>query len=87
MSTKIYIDNDGNIHGLADDTIDKLEIGEKKVQRVSNIEFDHKAQVWVATDLDDNVIAFHPVRSRVIEMERAYFNNQLEELFAKAVTV
>jgi hypothetical protein len=86
MRTTIYIDNDGNVSGLVDDTLDKLaSLGEKLVERVSNVEFDHTHQAWVASDMEGNVINSHPVRSQVIEREREYFNRKLEDLFAKAV--
>jgi hypothetical protein len=38
----------------------------------------------VAVDIDGvTVIASHPVRSTVIDLEREYFNNQIEAGFAK----
>jgi hypothetical protein len=87
MPTTIYIDNEGNIVGLADDFIDKLDtLGVKHVERVSNIEFDHAMQVWVAKDVYDNEIASDNVRSRVIDKERKYFNKCLEDVFSSAVT-
>jgi hypothetical protein len=82
----MFIDNEGNVSGLADDNIDRLDdLGQKLVSRVSNIEFDHGHQCWVATDLEGSVIASNPVRSRVIEAERAYFNKVMENTFAAAV--
>lgn len=86
MPTTIYIDRDGNIKGLADDFIDKLDnLGTKYVERVSNIEFDHKLQVWVARDVADQEIASDSVRSNVIAKEREYFNKCLEDTFSSAV--
>ena len=86
MPTTIFIDNDGNLSGLADDTIDKLtSLGQKLVERVSNIEFDHTHQCWVATDLEGAVIAANPVRSEVIDLERRYLNKCIEDAFALAV--
>jgi hypothetical protein len=82
----MFIDNEGNVSGLADDNIDRLDdLGQKLVSRVSNIEFDHDHQCWVAPDLEGSVIASNPVRSRVIEAERAYFNKVMENTFAAAV--
>jgi hypothetical protein len=83
MVTTIYISNDGSLHGLADDVIDKLQLGKKLVERVSNVEYDHNHECWVATDLEGNVIASHPVRSAVIEIEREFFNKQIEAGFAR----
>ena len=86
MPTTIFIDKEGNVSGLADDTIDKLDsLGSKRVKRVSNVEFDHKAQMWVAEDMSGHIIAKHNVRSQVIEAEREYFNKCLEDVFSRAV--
>jgi hypothetical protein len=84
MASVIYIDKDGNISGLADNLLDKLALGQKKVQRVSNVEFDDSLQCWVATDLENNVIAANPIRSKVIEAEREYLNKKIEEEFSVA---
>lgn len=82
MRSVIYIDNEGNLIGLADDNIDKLNsLGPKQVERVSNIEFDHAEQLWVATDLQGEVISKNPVRGLVIDAERAHLNNQIELAF------
>jgi hypothetical protein len=83
MRSVIYINKDGGIVGLADDIIDGLKLGEKTVERVSNVEFDHTQQLWVATDLFGSVIASDPVRSRVIDLEREYFNSMIEASFAQ----
>jgi|688.fasta_scaffold1145159_2 hypothetical protein len=83
MLTTIYIDKHGDIVGLADDVIDKLRLGTKDVKRVSNVEFDHAQQLWVATDLEGRVIASDPIRSRVIDLEREYFNSSIELSFSK----
>lgn len=88
MSSTIYIDKNGDLCGLADDTIDKLHhIGTKQVARVSNIEFDHEQQAWVATDLKGDVIAAGRVRSEVIEAERKHLNKLIEDVFMAAVAL
>ena len=80
MKTVIYIDKSGNISGLADDVIDRLNsLGKKEVSRVSNVEFDHATQAWVATDLVGQTIATSPIRSEVIDMERDYLNKKIDE--------
>lgn len=87
MPTTIYIDKEGNIKGLADDFIDRLDkLGPKQVERVSDVEFDHKLQVWVAKDTCGNEIASDRVRSSVIVKEREYFNKCLEEAFSCSVS-
>jgi hypothetical protein len=86
MTTTIYIDNSGDIIGLADDVIDKLKsLGKKQVKRVSEVEFNHLTQQWEAVDVSGTVIATHPIRSEVIAMERAYFNQSIENSFASGV--
>jgi hypothetical protein len=83
MASVIYIDNDGNLSGLADDVWDKLNtLGSKMVERVSNIEFDHEHQCWIATDMEGSVIASNPVRSVVIDLEREFLNRIIEQKFA-----
>jgi hypothetical protein len=86
MKTVIYVDKDGNVSGLADDVIDRLtSLGDKQVNRVSNVEFDHATQLWAATDLDGEVIATSPIRSEVINMERDYLNKKIEESFSASL--
>ena len=83
MKTQIYIDLDGNLSGIVDDTFDKLSfLGEKLVERVSNVEYDHDHQCWVATDMENNVIAKGPIRSSVIDAEREHFNKLFERGFS-----
>lgn len=84
--TTFYIDNDGNLSGLADDTLDKFTtLGKKRVERVSNVEFNHDKQHWEATSMIGAAIASHPVRSEVIRLEREYLNRCIEDTFAQAV--
>jgi hypothetical protein len=86
MKSTIYIDKEGNLSGLADDTMDKLHhMGTKKVERVSNVEYDHTHQCWTATDLSGCMIAQGKVRSEVIAAERAHLNKTIEDAFSLAV--
>ena len=87
MATKIFIDKEGNIHGLSSDLMDGLSfLGPKTVARVSNIIFDHAGQEWVACAVSGAIIARHPIRSRVVALEREYFDKQLEETFAETAS-
>jgi hypothetical protein len=61
-------------------------LGAKQVTRVSNVEFDHDQQLWVATDLEGNVIASNLVRGLVIDAEREYLNRKIEDQFALAAS-
>ena len=83
MSTVIYIDKNGDIQGLTDDFIDRLDIGVKEVARVSDIEWNYSEQLWEATDaVTGEVIAKNSVRGNVINAERAYLNRKIEQAFA-----
>ena len=83
MPTVIYIDKNGNLSGLADDTLDRLTtLGNKTVERISNIEYDHKQAEWVAEDMQGHPIASHVIRGKVIELERDFLNRQIEAEFA-----
>ena len=82
MNSVIYIDNEGNISGLSDNLFDKLAaLGKRAVQRVSNIEFNHDTQMWEAEDLEGNLIGTHTCRNTLIEIEREYLNNKIEESY------
>jgi hypothetical protein len=83
MKTVIYVDNDGNLQGLADDIIDKLAIGKKQIKRVSDIEWSHTENLWVAYDSQaGQVIAKAAIRSDVINAEREFLNKRIEQKFA-----
>jgi hypothetical protein len=86
MPSVIYISKTGDIKGLADDTLDKLGfLGTKTVERVSEIEFDHSIQKWVAVSLKDKkIISSDPIRSVLIDKEREYLNAQIEESFSSS---
>jgi hypothetical protein len=79
MSTTIFIDKEGNLQGLADDFIDSLDMGPKDVKRVSDVEFNRVTQTWEAHAPSGELIAAGISRSRVIEQERVYFNELMEE--------
>jgi hypothetical protein len=82
MQSKIYIDKEGNLSGLADDILDMVGfIGQKQVARVSDVEYNHASCLWEARDLEGALIASGPVRSHVIDAERKYFNSLLEQKF------
>ena len=84
MNSVIYIDSEGNISGLSDNLFDKLAaLGERAVQRVSNIEFNHELQLWEAVDLEGNIIGTDKSRSKLIEIEREYLNNKIEKGYAE----
>jgi hypothetical protein len=83
MKTVIYVDKDGNLEGLADDIIDKLNIGKKYVKRVSDIEWNHTENLWVAYDSQNGqVIAKAPVRTAAIDAEREFLNKRIEQRFS-----
>jgi hypothetical protein len=82
--TVIYIDKNGDIQGLADDFIDKLDLGTKQVARVSDIEWNHSTNLWEAKDsVTGEIIASNSVRGNVINAERAHLNKKIEHTFAQ----
>ena len=82
MKSVIFVDNNGDLIGLADNIIDKINnLGWKQVTRVSDVEFNHKEQLWEARDLKGEIIASGSVRSDVIDKEREYFNRKIKEGF------
>ena len=82
MNTVIFIDEDGNMSGLADDVLDKLNLGKKEINRVSDIEWDHIEEVWVARDVaTGDVIAKNSIRSNCILAEREFLNKKIRTSF------
>lgn len=82
MSTTIFIDKQGNLHGLSDDLIDLLNIGKKTVKRVSDIEWSHTENLWVAHDAETGaVIARDRLRSNCIAAEREFLNKRVKASF------
>ena len=81
--TTIFIDNDGNVEGLADSVFDALsELGPKNVRRISDIEFDEREQLWVAEDADTGEeIGRHTVRDKLIDIEREVLNERIKSKF------
>lgn len=86
MKTVIFVNKDGDISGLSDDVLDRLDLGFKRVHRVSNIEYDHQLESWVATDMQGKTIAANPVRSIVVHLEREYYNQLSRHQFELGVS-
>jgi hypothetical protein len=84
MRSVVYIDKNGDLSGLSCSVFDHLaDLGERSVQRVSNIEFNHTLQLWEALDMEGNLIGTHRERDRLIEIEREYLNNKIEKVYAE----
>lgn len=49
---KLRIDKNGVVHGMYRDQLMALDLGAMYAKRASNLEFDQKAQDWVATIAD-----------------------------------
>ncbi len=82
MTTTIYIDKNGNISGLSDSFFDRLNpLGQKQVQRVSDIEYNHELQQWEARTHAGFLIGRHGERDKLIAMEREYLNQKIETHF------
>jgi len=83
MTETLYIDLEGHICGLSGKIFDALDIGPRKVSRVSNIEFNHDLQLWEAVDSEGGTIANNKDRAALIEMEKAYLNKKIETDYEK----
>lgn len=82
MNTVVYIDLEGNVSGLSDTFFDKLRnLGQKQVERVSEIEFNHTRQEWEARTSAGLLIGTHKERGKLIELEREFLNTQIEKNF------
>lgn len=54
--------------------------GKKRVNRLSDIEFDEQQQLWVAIDKKTNVvIAKHKDRTVLIKMEHEYYSERIQK--------
>lgn len=83
MTTTLYINEYGEILGLADEVFDRLtHMGPKEVHRAADVEFDEAAQQWVATTADATEIGRHTSRAELIKLERRHLNNQIERQHA-----
>lgn len=83
MTTEtVYIDANGDIHGLNGFILDNLDVGPKAVSRVSNIEFNHFMQLWEAIDADGNLIGRSSSRTALVDLEKDYLNNKIEANYA-----
>lgn len=65
----LFIDHQGAVHGVYNDTLSKLPLGPLHVERASNVEFCNKTQRWVAIDKLGNRIASGTCREAVIKQE------------------
>jgi hypothetical protein len=83
MIETVYIDSEGSICGLNGYILDNLDLGEKSVYRVSNIEFNHALQLWEAVDNCGKVIGRNSSRTSLVELEKEYLNKRIEENYAK----
>jgi hypothetical protein len=82
MTETVYIDADGSIHGLNGFILDNVEMGPRKVSRVSNIEFNHFIQLWEAIDAEGNLIGRSSSRASLVDLEKDYLNNKIEANYA-----
>lgn len=80
MATKIVIGRDGVVRGVYDDRFKSIfeALGVVKIERASNVEYDHATSEWVATLVSTGEeIARGKDRSKVIEQEVAYLEARL----------
>lgn len=76
--TTILITEDGNVHGVYNDELAKVKLGEQTVRRATEVEYNHTLSRWEATDLrTGELIAFGPERDKVIKEEVRILNERL----------
>lgn len=83
MTETLYVDEEGNICGLSGKIFDSVDLGPRQVCRVSNIEFNHKLQLWEALDMEGSTIAVHRDRASLVEIEKEHLNKKIEKNYAQ----
>lgn len=67
---KIFIDRDGNIQALCNNTLEYIpELGSKQIHRAADVEFNNTTGVWEIITPDGKVIGSHPRRADAIKLE------------------
>ncbi len=79
---KLFIDENGDVHGVYSDTLATLNLGEMEIQRASNVEFSNGWQEWQAKLAGTNeLIAYGANREEVIQKEIAIIEDRMEKKF------
>lgn len=81
---KLFIDNVGMISAVYDDALAGMDIGEVRVKRASNVEFNHETGKWEARSCSlsrcGELLASGTNRTEVIKQEVLAVEQQLREL-------
>lgn len=76
----LYIQPDGSIEMLHNDTLKFRRLGRRQVRRASHVEFNERDQVWEAHDaVAGFVIARHQDREECIRLEAEYYDRLLND--------
>ena len=76
--TELFITQDGCVHAVNDSFVDTLDLGEKQVTRMSNVEFNNELQLWEAHIFETNQVIRGKTRQEVIDAEINIVNQQLQ---------
>jgi hypothetical protein len=77
---KMFIDKQGTVHAVYSDLLADLPLGEKKVVRASNVEFNEFTQDWEARlPFTGEIIASGKHRDEVIRQEVAVIESRLQQ--------
>lgn len=79
-SLELFIDLDGNVEGVHDNFIDRLDLGSREISRFSEVEFNNVSQLWEATK-NGSVIAQGHTREEVLKKELEYAQDYLNNKY------
>ena len=74
---KLCIDAAGDVNAVYSDRLTKLALGPMRVERASNVEFNHEKQVWEAKTPAGELIASGANRDEVIREEVRVIESRL----------
>lgn len=80
MKKALLITEDGNVHGVYNDELAKMGLGDPIIRRATGVEYNHGQGQWEATDLrSGKLIATGTERDKVIKEEVRLLNEQLAD--------
>ena len=77
--TKIRFAKDGSkFSAIYSDILSTLGLGDLRISRISDVDYDHKRQLWIATHKDTGeVLCESPSRDKCVKEEVRVLNSQL----------
>ena len=79
--TKIRFAPDGGFTAVYSDLLPSLGLGDLKITRISDVEYDHKRKLWIATRKDTGeVLCESASRDKCVKEEVRLLNQQLHKI-------